>query len=162
MKKILFCLIIAVSVFVTGSIYWIDKESFLCPIEYSRDICIRSDGRGDGFFGSRRNGKRLHQGIDLFASVGAPVRAARFGIVVSANRNRGMGNYVIIRHSGGIVTVYGHLSRVFVNRGQLVRQGQIIGAVGKTGNANYRDIQPHLHLEIRKGGVPQDPLLYLE
>jgi len=73
-----------------------------------------------------------------------------------------MGNFIIIRHPGNIITMYGHLFRIYVNKNAFVRQGEVIGSVGKTGNANYRDIQPHLHFEIRKNGVPQDPLEYIE
>jgi murein DD-endopeptidase MepM/ murein hydrolase activator NlpD len=161
-KKILLFLFIALPVYLIISIHFLDKTYFLCPIEYQRDIVIRCDSRGNGFFGADRNGNRLHQGIDLFAEVGTPVLASRSGIVIAARRSRGMGNYVILRHPGGITTIYGHLSRFNVNKNEFVRQGQIIGAVGKTGNANYRNIQPHLHLEVRKNGVPQEPLEYLE
>jgi len=104
----------------------------------------------------------VHEGIDLFAEIGSPVLACRSGRIIAARKNRGMGNYIIIRHPGNIITVYGHLFRIYVYKNAFVRQGQVIGSVGKTGNANYRDIQPHLHFEIRKNGIPQDPLVYLE
>jgi murein DD-endopeptidase MepM/ murein hydrolase activator NlpD len=73
-----------------------------------------------------------------------------------------MGNFVVIRHWDNLATIYGHLAQIYVTEGDFVRQGQVIGAVGKTGNANYRDIQPHLHFEVRKSGIPQDPIEYLE
>jgi murein DD-endopeptidase MepM/ murein hydrolase activator NlpD len=117
---------------------------------------------GDGLFGSHRKGNRLHQGIDFFAPVGTPILASRSGIVISTKRNPGMGNYIIIRHSPALITIYGHLSRIYVTKGKFVRQGEIIGAAGKTGNANYQGILSHLHFEIRKNGIPQDPLEYLE
>jgi murein DD-endopeptidase MepM/ murein hydrolase activator NlpD len=88
--------------------------------------------------------------------------ASRSGMVVRAERNKGMGNFIIIRHPGNLTTLYGHLSQIYVRPRQFVRQGEVIGAVGKTGNANYSDIQPHLHLEVRKGSAPQDPLEYLQ
>jgi murein DD-endopeptidase MepM/ murein hydrolase activator NlpD len=73
-----------------------------------------------------------------------------------------MGNYVVLRHRGNLVTIYGHLKDISVKKNKFVRQGQIIGTVGKTGNANYRDIQPHLHLEVRKNRLPEDPMAYLD
>jgi len=162
MKKIfLFLLILLILGLIVG-FYFIDRNYFLCPIEYQRDIIIRCDSRGDGFFAAERSGRRLHEGIDLYAPVGTPVLASRSGIIVAARHTRGMGNYVIIRHRDNITSVYGHLSRIYVAKGQFIRQGQIVGAVGKTGNANYRDILPHLHFEVKNKGVPQDPLQYLE
>ena len=83
-------------------------------------------------------------------------------VITNKNKKTGSGNYVIIRHPGNISTLYGHLLEVYVKKNNLVRQGEVIGSVGKTGNANYADIQPHLHFEVRKNGIPQDPLEYLE
>jgi len=162
LKKILLFLILVLAVYLLVSLYFLDKHYFLCPIEYKGDIIIRSDNRGDGFFAASRNGRRIHEGIDLLAEIGSPVLACRSGRVIAAGKTRGMGNYIIIRHPGNIVTIYGHLSQIFVKRNVFVRQGQVIGRVGKTGNANYPDIQPHLHFEIRKDGIPQDPLEYLQ
>jgi murein DD-endopeptidase MepM/ murein hydrolase activator NlpD len=161
MKKTLLLLLILLPVYLLFSLYFIDKYYFLCPIDYKTDIVIRHDGRGEGFFASSRSGGRLHQGLDLFAEIGTPVLASRSGVVVRAERNKGMGNYILIRHPGNLVTIYGHLSRFYVRPQHLVRQGEVIGAVGKTGNANYSDIQPHLHFEVRQGSLVQDPLEYL-
>jgi murein DD-endopeptidase MepM/ murein hydrolase activator NlpD len=163
MKKIfLVILFLGLSLYLAASLYFMDRSYFLCPIEYKGGIVIRSDGRGDGTFGAERNGRRVHEGVDLYAQVGTPVRAARSGIVRSARRNLGMGNYVVLRHRGNLVTIYGHLKDISVKKNKFVRQGQIIGTVGKTGNANYRDIQPHLHLEVRKNRLPEDPMAYLD
>ncbi len=162
MKKIFLFLLIAVTLGLVFVFIFLDKSTFLCPIDYKKDIIVRSDGRGNGFFAAERSGNRFHQGIDLYAEVGAPVFASRSGIVIAARQTRGMGKYVIIRHAGNITTLYGHLSRIYVAKGQFIRQGQIVGAVGKTGNANYRGILPHLHLEVRINGIPQNPLEYLE
>jgi len=162
MKKILIFLLIILPLSFLASLYFLDKHYFICPIDYTQDMVIRSDGRGDGFFGAERNGNRLHQGVDFLAELGTPILASRSGIVIAATQNRGMGKYVIIKHSGGLNSIYGHLSQINVHKYQYVRQGEVIGAVGKTGNANYRDILPHLHFEIRKKGVPQNPLEYLE
>ena len=144
------------------SLYFLDKNYFLCPIEYKGDAVIRCDSRGEGFFAARRNGNRVHEGIDFFAEIGSPVLACRSGIIIAARKNRGMGNYIIIRHPGHMITVYGHLSMIYVYKNQFVRQGEVIATVGKTGNANSRAIQPHLHFEVRKDGQPRDPLEYLE
>jgi murein DD-endopeptidase MepM/ murein hydrolase activator NlpD len=162
MKKILLFLLLVLPVLLFISLYFLDKSYFLCPIEYKGDIIIRNDSRGNGFFAAERNGRRVHEGIDLFAEINKPVMAARSGMVIAATKSRGMGNYIIVRHSGNIMTIYGHLSKVYVHRYEFVRQGEVIGSVGRTGNANYLDIQPHLHFEVRKGGIPQDPLEYLQ
>ena len=161
MKKILLFLLITLPIYLVVSLYFLDKEYFICPIDYKKDILIRCDGRGNGFFAADRSGNRLHEGLDFLAVIGTPVRASRSGKVASADKNRGMGNYVIIKHPGRVVTVYGHLLRAYVTKGKFVRQGEIIAEVGKTGNANYANIEPHLHFEVRKDGMPQDPLEYL-
>ena len=139
----------------------LDRQRFICPIEYKKDILVRNDSRGKGLFAAGRSGRRLHRGIDLVAYLGVPVLAAKDGQIISATQNRGMGKYVIILHRGNIITIYGHLSEVMVKKDDFVRQGQVIGRVGKTGNAKFCGITPHLHFEIRKGGVPQDPLEYI-
>ena len=163
MKKFFLILLIILPLYFLIILYFLDKDYFLCPIHYKSDIFVRCDSRGDGFFGSQRNGNRKHEGLDLFAPIGTPVKASRSGkVIVSREQKKGMGKFVIIRHPGNLITLYGHLSRAFVEKNYFVRQGQVIGEVGKTGNANYRDIQPHLHFEVRKNNVPQDPLEYLE
>ena len=69
----------------------------------------------------------------------------------------GYGNYTCIQHSGNLSTCYGHQSRIGVSVGQSVSQGQVIGAVGNTGNSTG----PHLHFEVRVGGSPVNPVGYL-
>ncbi|MDD5156280.1 MAG: M23 family metallopeptidase [Candidatus Omnitrophica bacterium] len=163
MKKLLLFLLLFLAAYLSASLYFSDKKYFLCPIKYSGDILVRSDSQGDGFFGAARNGNRTHRGLDLLAEVGAPVFASRLGmVVVSTNERNGMGRYVIIRHLGNLTTLYGHLSEVYVHKYQLVRQGALIGRTGKTGNARSRAMQPHLHFEVKKNGVPQDPMDYLK
>lgn len=162
MKKILLFLLLVMPIYLSLSLYFIDKDYFLCPIEFKGDAVIRCDRRGEGFFAAKRNGNRAHEGVDFFAEIGSPVLACRSGRIIAARKNRGMGNFIIIRHPGNIISIYGHLSKIYVSRNAFVRQGEIIGSVGKTGNAKYPDIQPHLHFEVRKDGIPQDPLGYLE
>ena len=100
---------------------------------------------------------RLHAGIDIAAPVGTPIRAADSGRVAIAGPTGGYGNYTCIQHGGSMSTCYGHQSRIGVSVGQSVSQGQVIGAVGNTGNSTG----PHLHFEVRIGGNPVDPMGYL-
>lgn len=160
-KKILFIILVFICVLVFLGFSEMDKQYLICPVEYKNDIVIRNDQRGGGLFASSRSGRRTHQGLDLLADVGTLVYAAKRGKVASATQNKGMGKYIIIRHPDNLVTVYGHLLNIFVRRNDHVRQGQVIGSVGKTGNARAVDMLPHLHFEIRKNGAPQDPLEYI-
>jgi murein DD-endopeptidase MepM/ murein hydrolase activator NlpD len=113
----------------------------------------------DGLISSRfgRRGRRRHEGLDLQAVTGTPVRAAEFGVVVSSGRIGNYGNVVIIRHPGRFVTVYAHNEENLVRAGAWVKRGQIIARVGQTGNATG----PHLHFEVRRDKLPRDPLYYL-
>ncbi|HXT54569.1 MAG TPA: LysM peptidoglycan-binding domain-containing M23 family metallopeptidase [Candidatus Eisenbacteria bacterium] len=106
-------------------------------------------------FGPRGSG--FHDGIDIAALEGTPVRAVDKGEVIYSDQIRGYGNIVIIRHEGGIVSVYAHNQINLVGAGQAVEQGDIIAKVGSTG----RVTGPHLHFEIRKRNVAQDPVRYL-
>ncbi|MFC1805124.1 M23 family metallopeptidase [Candidatus Omnitrophota bacterium] len=162
MKKILTILLVALPLYLAVNFYFLDRHYFISPIEYEGDIIIRSDSRGEGHFGAKRSGGRRHRGIDLQAEEGTPVLSSRSGrVAIAREQKRGMGKYIVIRHWGGMTTLYGHLSRIDVSKGQFVRQGQVIGAVGKTGNANYRTMLAHLHFEVVNSGKPQDPLKFL-
>ncbi len=99
-----------------------------------------------------------HRAIDIGSYIGNPVRAADSGYVVVAGwSDVGYGNYVVLDHGNGIQTLYAHLNRYFVNAGDSVGQGTVIGHVGSTG----RSTGPHLHFEVRLWGVPQNPYDYL-
>lgn len=100
---------------------------------------------------------RLHAGIDISAPTGTPIRAADSGRVALAGWTGGYGQYTCIQHTGSMSTCYGHQSRIGVSGGQGVRQGQVIGAVGNTGNSTG----PHLHFEVRINGNPVNPMGYL-
>ena len=91
------------------------------------------------------------------APLDSAVRAIRSGRVLEAESHRGMGWYVELEHRKGLRSIYGHMARVSVKAGARVRQGQVIGAVGKTGNARHALIDAHLHLEVWRDGVPVDP-----
>ncbi len=159
---LLLIILIALPIYVSVSCARLDKAAFLCPIDYNGDMIIRSDSRGKGYFAAPRSGRRVHQGIDLYALLNTPVMAARSGRIKSAKFNKGMGNYVVIQHAGDLTTIYGHLAAIYVRDNDFVRQGAVLGTVGKTGNADHPAILPHLHFEVRKDGVPRDPLEYLE
>jgi len=96
---------------------------------------------------------RAHQGIDYGAPTGTPVRTVGKGVVDFAGSQNGFGNVVMIRHNNANMTVYAHLSRIDVRKGQSIDQGQKIGAVGATGWATG----PHLHFEFRVNGQHKDP-----
>jgi murein DD-endopeptidase MepM/ murein hydrolase activator NlpD len=101
--------------------------------------------------------RRMHDGVDLDAPAGAPVRAIRAGRVTFAGDARGYGNLVIVDHGDGLETRYAHCARLEVAVGQVVGSGDAIATVGATGRATG----PHLHLEVRRDGVPVDPMPWL-
>ncbi|WP_239576843.1 M23 family metallopeptidase [Archangium primigenium] len=109
-------------------------------------------------FGSRLHPilgtERDHQGLDLAAKAGQLVTASSPGVVLRAGPAGGHGNQVILQHDGDITTRYSHLSRVLVVVGDVVEQGDVVGAAGRTGLATG----VHLHFELWKDGVPVDPL----
>ena len=160
-NKILFFGFLLFLIWIVYKIYSLDKYLFVCPVEGK--ICIRNDGRGSGEFGTKRSGNRRHAGVDLWAPIGAPVFASRSGLVLEAKYHRGLGNYVKILHEDNYISIYAHLASINVVNHQFVRQDQLIGQVGRTGNAIYQGIEPHLHFEIRKENTPQNPMEgYLE
>jgi murein DD-endopeptidase MepM/ murein hydrolase activator NlpD len=95
--------------------------------------------------------------VDIAASAGAPVKSASDGVVRVAGWDDVLGNYVEVRSRMGYSYIYGHMSRLFVKQGSVIAQGQSLGAVGGTGKATG----PHLHFEVRKNGVPQNPRLFI-
>ncbi|MCJ7799761.1 MAG: M23 family metallopeptidase [Polaromonas sp.] len=97
---------------------------------------------------------RSHLGTDFAAATGTPARAVGDGVVTFAGVQNGFGNVVFIKHRNNNETVYAHLSKIDVQRGQSVTQSQTIGLVGMTGWATG----PHLHFEFRVNGVQQDPM----
>jgi murein DD-endopeptidase MepM/ murein hydrolase activator NlpD len=100
---------------------------------------------------------RLHAGIDIAVGSGTPVVASASGTVIVAGWMGGYGNLVVIDHGNGIATAYGHNSSIAAGAGQYVAQGQLIAYSGNTGHSTG----PHVHFEVRVGGVPVDPLGYL-
>ncbi|UCB52167.1 MAG: M23 family metallopeptidase [Candidatus Zixiibacteriota bacterium] len=108
--------------------------------------------RVDPFTGRRV----LHRGVDLAADIGTPVSVTADGVVGKVRRDVGLGKLVEINHGYGYKTVYAHLSRISVKRGQHLTRGQIIGAVGNTGYSTG----PHLHYEVHYQGRARNPLKY--
>lgn len=105
-----------------------------------------------------KSGGLFNDGINIGASRGTAVKAAENGVVAYAgNEVKGMGNLVIIQHSGGWMTVYAHMDSMSVRRGARVSVGQKIGTVGATGKVD----QSQLHFEIRKGTKAYNPSSYL-
>ena len=111
-------------------------------------------------FGMRRHPiagySRMHQGIDFAAPTGTPIKAAGDGVIESAGRNGGYGNYIRIRHNSEHKTAYGHMSRFAsgIRVGTRVRQGQTIGYVGSTGASTG----PHLHYEVMVNNSQVNPM----
>ncbi|HEY9833675.1 MAG TPA: peptidoglycan DD-metalloendopeptidase family protein [Stenomitos sp.] len=124
-------------------------------------LMFPSDAEITSGFGWRRHPilrqERFHAGIDFGASYGSTIRAAEGGKVIFAGWYGGYGNTVIINHGGGITTLYGHASKLYVSQGKIVKPGEAIAAVGSTGLSTG----PHLHFEVRQDGEPVDPMAYL-
>jgi murein DD-endopeptidase MepM/ murein hydrolase activator NlpD len=115
-----------------------------------------SRGSVSSRFGSRWSSQ--HTGIDIAAPTGTPNKAADGGIVIFAGWSGNNGKLVIIDHENGFTTYYAHNNTIKVKKGQRVAKGDVIGTVGSTG----RTTGPHLHFEVRKNGVPVDPLKYIQ
>lgn len=137
-----------------GGYYALDgtslRRAFLSsPVEFSRV----SSGFAMRFHPILKQ-TRPHLGTDFAASTGTPARTVGDGVVAFSGVQNGYGNVVFIQHRGNTETVYAHLSKLLVKRGESVSQGQTIGLVGATGWATG----PHLHFEVRTNGVQHDPM----
>jgi murein DD-endopeptidase MepM/ murein hydrolase activator NlpD len=100
---------------------------------------------------------RMHNGVDMNAAQGEPIKAAASGTVMFAGVKGGFGNTIMIDHGGGMVTLYAHQSRLGASVGQKVTAGGTIGYIGSTGLSTG----PHLHFEVRINGVPKNPANYI-
>lgn len=121
-----------------------------------------SDGLITAGFGWRihpiLNRRLFHNGLDLGAPTGTPIRAAADGQVILAQGWGGYGNAIVLQHGGDVTTIYAHLSRFGTSVGRNVAEGELIGYIGCTGLCTG----PHLHFEVRESGGPVDPLKYLQ
>jgi murein DD-endopeptidase MepM/ murein hydrolase activator NlpD len=136
-----------------GSYYGLDGKSLrraylAAPVAYSR----KTSGMGMRLHPIFQT-LQVHHGVDYAAPTGTPTYTVGDGVVEFAGVQGGYGNMVIVRHANNHSTVYAHLSRIQVRKGQSVTQGQVIGAVGSTGWSTG----PHLHFEFRVNGVYTDP-----
>lgn len=121
------------------------SRAFLWPV---------ANGRISSGYGER--GSSFHEGVDIRANSGAPIRAAADGKVVFSGSLNGYGKTIVIYHGDGISTVYAHNSQNIRETGERVLQGQLIGYVGQTGRAHGS----HLHFEVRRSGRSLNPLSY--
>ena len=140
---------------VSIALFKLSEPYFAYPIKGK--IEIRNDAMGEGHYGAKRRGGRLHSGIDMLADKGTPVYASKSGTAFFGNVPTGYGKYVSIYHPDGYQTFYGHLSDWNARGVKEVRRGAVIGFVGKTGNASNNIMKTHLHFEIRRDGRPVDP-----
>ncbi len=150
-------------------------KPFVAPVvtAYSGPI-PKNARRGTGNFGWPASGKitslfgqivcstllgcEPHKGIDIANLPGTPVVASDSGYVVFAGWDKtGYGKLVVINHGNGFVTLYAHMSAIFVKKGQSVAKGQRIGSIGSTGNVTG----PHLHFELRQAGRQRNPIGFL-
>lgn len=128
---------------ITGGVFKVTNGNFTSGFGY----------RGDPITGRRS----FHSGIDIANQLGTPIYAYSAGTVTNASWSGALGNAITIDHGNGLVTRYGHLSEMFVSTGDSVVGGQHIGAMGRTGYTTG----VHLHFEVIKNGVHQNPLNYL-
>ncbi len=119
-------------------------------------------GRISSWFGVRPDPftgvASLHNGLDIVNKLGTPVLAAMAGTVRATGTNFSYGNFVIIQHAGGFQTLYGHMRKIVVVRGEKVSQGEEIGELGSTGYSTG----PHLHFSVFRNGEAVDPLRFLK
>lgn len=127
-------------------------ELFIYPIRGR--LTSRFGTRADPFTGVRS----FHTGVDLAAPTGTSVKVSTDGRVADAGWQNVFGNYVIVTHDGGYQTLYAHLSKISVRRGQYVTQGDEVGKVGSTGYSTG----PHLHFSVYKNGKMIDPFSVLD
>ena len=137
---------------------WVDAARDQTPEPVETGMILPAAGRITSYFGTRIHPilrfARFHAGVDIGAGWGAPIVAAGDGQIVGAGWAGGYGRQVRIAHGGGTVSTYSHMSDYAVQPGAYVRRGQVIGYVGSSGFSTG----PHLHFEVRQGGVAVNPL----
>jgi murein DD-endopeptidase MepM/ murein hydrolase activator NlpD len=138
-----------------------DKEKLIASIPAVQPVDFHDLRRIGSLFGYRTDPfykvTKFHEGIDFAAAVGTPIYATGDGVVSEAEYNSGgYGNKIIINHGYSYETVYAHLSKIKVKKGQRVKRGEIIGLMGNTGKSTA----PHLHYEVHKAGVPMNPIYF--
>ena len=142
--------------FAGADVPFVGADGFCSPVGANWRSIVTSEfgGRVDPITGRWDNG---HTGMDLGVPTGTPIRAALGGTVTLARYNGSYGNCVMIDHGNGLVTLYGHNSRLLVRAGQTVQAGDVVSLSGATG----RVTGPHLHFEVRVNGQRTNPRYYL-
>ncbi len=138
-----------------------NKEKLASSIPAIQPLASKDLRRIGSYFGYRTDPfykvSKFHAGIDFCASSGTPIHATGDGMVVKVERERGgYGNSIVIDHGFSYQTLYAHMSKIIVQRGQIVKRGQLVGLVGNTGKSTA----PHVHYEVYKNGTPIDPINY--
>jgi murein DD-endopeptidase MepM/ murein hydrolase activator NlpD len=132
-------------------------ESIISYIKKNYEFIVPTAGKLGSSFGERIHPVtkvlQVHNGVDIEANQGDTVKAALGGTVILATSDPLSGNYIKLQHTNGITTLYCHCSKLLVQSGQKVRQGDKIALVGATGDATG----PHLHFEVRKDNIAYDP-----
>ena len=129
------------------------EGAFVMPVQ---NVITSPFGRARSY--NQATPSSFHAGVDVRGAIGAPIQAAARGRVALAKKLEVRGNTVVLDHGLGVYTLYGHMNEIDVRPGQLVEQGEIIGAVGETGLVTG----PHLHWEVRVQGEAVDPLEWTE
>ena len=148
------------------NMYHVDMANFRDTLSYTlhnpnagEEFHKPHDGRVTSGFGPRKLfGRKFHKGIDIDLETGDQVMAAMGGKVRIARYSSGYGNFVVISHEGGLETLYGHMSELWVQEGEMVDGGTVIGLGGSTGQSTGS----HLHFELRIFGEQVDPLLAID
>jgi len=138
-----------------------EKEKMIASIPAIQPVDFHDLRRIGSLFGYRTDPfykvTKFHEGIDFTAATGTPIYATGDGVVAEADYNSGgYGNKITINHGYSYETVYAHLSKIKVKKGQKVKRGEIIGLMGNTGKSTA----PHLHYEVRKAGTPLNPIYF--
>ena len=114
-------------------------------------------GRATSLFGYRKNKdtgvESFHQGLDIAVEPGAPIAAMYFGVVSEVGANSGYGNYARIYHGNGIEVLYAHCSQILVDKGAVIRAGEVVAHVGSTGDSTG----PHVHIEVTLHSIAYNP-----
>ncbi len=137
--------------------YEIMRDVYLYRARHLPEMVVPASGWVSRWFVEGPGGGATHPGVDIVAATGTPVRAALGGTVTFAGWDDVYGKVVRVEHNDSLTTVYGHNDEVLVEVGDRVAKGEVIAKVGNTG----RSTAPHLHFEVLKNGIAEDPELYV-
>jgi murein DD-endopeptidase MepM/ murein hydrolase activator NlpD len=137
--------------------YEIMRDVYRYQTKLLPDMIIPTSGWVSRWYVGNDEGEASHPGVDIVAATGTPVRSALDGEVIFSGWDEIYGNVIRVQHNDSITTVYGHNDEILVNEGERVAKGKVIARVGNTG----RSTAPHLHFEVLKNGIAEDPELYV-